>query len=149
MFLIYTPERLHSLSAVFLSFPFQSSLAPEAFTSLCKASCIVLSRTGTATLEFPQSARKSKMLSLIAYAYSAVPLSVSPQLTSKFIINHKPGKVPLPKEWVIDEQVSSRISVKATGSKCSLSNSNSLSNTKITVRSLLDFPRIQCHPQFH
>lgn len=70
-------------------------------------------------------------------AYSAFPLPhKSPEdngINKQFLIHHKPVEVHLPKEWVIEEQVSNSISVKATGSECSSSNSISLSNAK-TVR---------------
>lgn len=76
------------------------------------------------------------MLPLTAYTYSAFPLPHKPPedncINKQFTIHHKP-EVHLPKEWVIEEQVSNSISVKATGSECSSSNSISLSNAK-TVR---------------
>lgn len=76
------------------------------------------------------------MLSLTTSVYSAFPLPHNPPedngINKQFIIHHTP-EVHLPKEWVIEEQVSNSISVKATGSECSSSNSISLSNAK-TVR---------------
>jgi len=48
----------------------------------------------------------------------------------QFVNNLMLGNNHLPKEWVIDEQVSNSISVNASGSACSSSNSTNLSNAE-------------------